>query len=266
MSLYKQDGTLHRELTHAHDRSTDLRSRNRLAEVVITQGKKAADNLYLCAIRHRTEQADDDPARARRDEAAAALYEGCLGIVRHFEAKITIECTDQLGKVTNKERLARARSVIDKFLPAGRPSAVATAGPQLQVNGQVLRDGVASFPGMHKLAAQLDPLLVGHAAGMAEVRKEDEELSATQKQLDDARTEAVRLRRAGQAYVEFLAIWEPELGIDPSRIYPRTSRRAPEASEEPETPTPIEEDTIVEPAPVPTAPTPTTPASPSVTT
>jgi hypothetical protein len=228
MSIYKQDEVSIRELRHAFRTSASLRAAHALADAILTAGNAAADELFAAARALLLEIADDDPARAARNDAARALQQGVTGAVEYFRAKVVVATLDEDFAVADRATRRRADALIRTFAPGGRLSDLSQSGERLQRQAQVLRDGLAAFPGMQAVAARLDAKLDAHARALAEVAREAEELVAARQRLTHARAQADRLRSAGWHQVESLAAWMPEQDIDVRRIYPVRNTAAPE--------------------------------------
>lgn len=234
MAITIADRVRIRELWHAYNHTIMLRTTDPQLDLVITQGKTAADSLYNTVSAILAEEADDPPFRAARDRAATELRSVAIASIGRLRAIVALRATDPTtGLVIDQAALDRVDALADKYLPRGQLSGIASEGPALLMQAGLVRDAVNSEPECTALISNFDRLLAEHRSAMERVSQEAEELAAARKGLESARQTADRMRRAGWHYVNFLQSWDG-VTIDINAIYPvaeRAKTRTPEEAD-----------------------------------
>lgn len=188
------------------------------AKTVFHRVTKAADALASAAEAWDAERADDDPARAARDEAAAKLRETASQLVGWVRSRARLDASDAVGNVTDPARIAAVDAFLAEYLPEGTQ-----AGHSLVTSARSLATGFVRF-GYGAQGEALARLIDAYDAAHRKVETESIELAAAQRVLEEARAEADAARAAARAYTVYAAAWAPSLGIDVADAFPTVTR------------------------------------------
>lgn len=230
MAITDQDRVRIREAFHAYERSGSVRKADSGADKVLTDTRDAADAVREQVAVVLAELADDPPVRAARDRAATELRAACVAALHRFRATVELAATDpNTGAVIDRPALDAAIAVMETYLPDGNVGGLPDKGPALQATAGNVRDALAAQPAGAALAANVGRLVDTHAAAMARVAGEADELSIARDGLESARARADRLRRASWHYLNYVAL-ATDIPVDLRSIFPVLGRARADSS------------------------------------
>ena len=177
---------------------------------------RATEQLFEAAHAVVSEKADDVPVRAERDAAVADLTES---VSNALAAVLGLGgARDRLGRLVDPAALARARTLVDNYLPEGQPSRLSTSPDRLITQARSVAKGLAAFGDTAEMVAGIEAGAERLTRAQGAIARETEELAAAYARLDAARTEQIAARAEARGWAVYAASrWG---GIDVERIFP----------------------------------------------